>query len=164
LIRIVRLALAAIVVAGAGCRQPLQQARPSVETLAQDVLTSLENRDTDRLRALALDETEFREVIWPELPAARPERNLTADYVWGEQRIKSEAGLQGVLSEHGGHALRLVRVEFRGETTQQRTFLVRRNPVVVIRDASTGGEQTVKLFGSIVERDGGFKIFSYNVD
>jgi hypothetical protein len=26
------------------------------------------------------------------------------------------------------------------------------------------GEQTLRLFGSVVERDGGFKIFSYNVD
>ena len=158
-----RLALAAILVAGAACRQPLSHARPSAAALVEDVLTALEKRDAAGLRELALDEAEFRDAIWPELPAARPERNLTADYVWREQRTKSEAGLQAVLADYGGRPLKLVRLEVRGATTQHRTFLVRRDPAVVVRGMGDA-EQTLRLFGSIVERDGGFKIFSYNVD
>ena len=158
-----RLALAAILVASAACRQALPHARPSADALVEDVLIALAHRDAVQLRQLALSEDEFRDTIWPELPAARPERNLTADYVWCEQRTKSEAGLQSVLSEYGGRTLNLVRLEFRGETTQHRTFLVRRDPSVVVR-GSDAQEQSLRLFGSIVERDGGFKIFSYNVD
>lgn len=163
MIVLARLALAAVLAATVACRQPLPHARPSADVLVEDVLTALERRDAARLRQLALSEAEFRVAIWPELPAARPERNLTADYVWREQRIKSEAGLQSVLAEHGGKTLELVRLEFRGETTQHRTFLVRREPAVVVRGADVE-EQTLRLFGSIVERDGGFKIFSYSVD
>jgi hypothetical protein len=157
------LALAAILVACAACRQPLPHARLSADVLAEDVLRALENRDAARLRELALSEAEFRDVIWPELPAARPERNLTADYVWREQRAKSEAGLHSVLGQYGGKPLKLVRLEVRGETMQHRTFIVRRDTAVVVRGVGDA-EQPLRLFGSIVERDGGFKIFSYNVD
>jgi hypothetical protein len=158
-----RLALAAVLVASAACGKPLPHARPSADALVKDVLAALEHRDAVQLRQLALSEAEFRDTIWPELPAARPERNLTADYVWREQRAKSEAGLQSVLADYGGKPLNLVRLEFRGETTQHRTFLVRRDATVVVRGPDVE-EQTLRLFGSIVEREGGFKIFSYNVD
>jgi hypothetical protein len=160
---LVRFGLAAILVASAACRQPLPHAQPSIDALVEDVLTALEHRDAARLRHLAVSEIEFREAIWPELPAARPERNLTAAYVWGDQHTRSEAGLQSAIADYGGKTLNLVRLEFRGETTQHRTFLVRRDPAVVVR-GTDAQEQTLRLFGSIVEHDGGFKIFSYNVD
>ncbi len=54
------------------------------------------------LRDLALNEIEFREQVWPELPAARPERNLPFSYVWGDLRQKSDANLERTLARHGG--------------------------------------------------------------
>jgi hypothetical protein len=77
--------------------------------------------------------------------------------------MKSEASLRRLLAEHGGQALTLERLEFAGETTQHRSYLVRREAVVVARDAGQP-PQSLRLFGSMIERDGGFKVFSYIVD
>ena len=158
-----RLVLTALLAASTGCSRHLPDAQPSADTLAAEVLAALERRDVVRLQQLALNEDEFRDVVWPELPAARPERNLTADYVWRDLRSKSRVGLQALIAEYGGQPLQLVRVEYRGETTQYRTFLVRRDAIVVARD-DDGREQRLRLFGSVLQREGGFKIFSYNVD
>ena len=127
------------------------------------MLAALEQRDAGRLRELAVTEAEFRDVVWPELPAARPERNLTVDYVWNDLRVKSEVGLAGVLAEHGGTNHTFVRLEFAGETTQYRTYLVRRDAIVIVRDADQR-ERRLKLFGSVFEGAGGFKVYSYVVD
>lgn len=155
------LLLAAIL--ASGCRQPLPNAQASPDALAHQVLAALERRDVDRLRQLALTESEFRDVVWPELPAARPERNLPFDYVWNDLRMKSEASLQRLVAEHGGQTRTLTRLEFAGETTQHRTYLVRREAVVVAHDAAQRA-QSLRLFGSMIERGGGFKVFSYVVD
>ena len=155
--------LLAAAVLAVGCREPLAHAAPSAEALGRDVLSALEHGDAARLRELAVAEREFREVIWPELPAARPERNLPAEYVWADLRMKSEAGLRRLLAEHGGKPQRFVRVDFGGETTQHQTYLIRRETIVVVQDAA-GRERPLRLFGSTLERDGGFKVFSYVTD
>jgi hypothetical protein len=147
----------------AGCGQPLPNAQPSPDALAHQLLAALEQRDVDRLRQLALTESEFRDVVWPELPAARPERNLSFHYVWNDLRMKSEASLQRLVAEHGGRGRTFVRLEFAGETTQHRTYLVRREAVVVAHDAGQPA-QPLRLFGSMIERNGAFKVFSYIVD
>jgi hypothetical protein len=158
-----RLVLVAVLAVSAGCSAPFPHAQPSADALAGEVLAALERRDAPRLHELALNEDEFRVVIWPELPAARPERNLTADYVWGDLQSKSRVGFQAILAEYGGRRLQFVRLEYQGETSQHRTFLVRRDAVVVAREGS-GHEQRLRLFGSVVERGGAFKVFSYNID
>jgi hypothetical protein len=163
-----KLALAAIVAAcaataGTACTRPLDHAQPSPDALAEAVLSALEARDVERLRALAVSEAEFRDVIWPELPASRPERNLSMDFVWKDLQIKSEAGLRRVLAEHGGRSQHLVRVGFNGDTSQYRSYLVHREAVVTARDPARG-EERLALFGSMLEQDGRFKVFSYVVD
>jgi len=97
------------------------------------------------------------------LPAARPERSLTADYVWSDLAAKSGAALRHAVREHAGRRLSLERIRFAGGTTQYRTYLVHRNAVVTIRDGA-GAPQDLRLFGSVIERSGRFKIFSYVVD
>lgn len=115
------------------------------------------------LRDLALSEQEFRDHVWPDLPAAKPERNLPFSYVWGDLRQKSQAGLAGILATHGGHRYELVGVRFDGTSTRYGTCEVHRDTVLTVRDPS-GMQQDVELFGSSVEQDGRWKVFSYVVD
>jgi hypothetical protein len=147
----------------AGCQAPLPHAASGPDALAQDLLAALERKDRQRLRELAVSDREFFDIVWPELPAARPERNLSPEYVWAGLRTKSEAGLQRVLAEHGGRSYEFVRLTHEGAVTQHRTFVVRRQAVVVVRD-SEGQERSLHLFGSTLERAGRFKVFSYVVD
>jgi hypothetical protein len=131
--------------------------------LAEAVLDALARRDAEVLEALALSETEFRKVVWPELPSSRPEVNLPVDYAWRDLNQKSRGHLRALVEGFGGRRLSLVRIEFAGETTRYRTFSVRRKAVVVAHD---GGEavERFRLFGSVLEQQGRFKLFSYVVD
>ena len=59
--------------------------------------------------------------------------------------------------------LDLQSIGFRGETSQYGTATVRRESVLVVR-GSDGTVREIRLFGSMVEQDGRFKVFSYVTD
>lgn len=124
---------------------------------------ALERRDGAALSGLALNEQEFREQVWPELPASRPERNLPFSYVWGDLHQKSEAGLGETLAKYGGRRYTLIAVTFRGETSRYPTYTVHRETVLQVRDEG-GTAADLRLFGSTLEKDGAWKVFSYVVD
>jgi hypothetical protein len=153
-----------VVLSAAGCGpHRLDNLQPTSEALAREVLAALARRDTDRLRALAINETEFEQRVWPGLPASRPERNLPWSYVWLDLRQKSEAQLTRTLQEHGGRTYELQKVTFTGETTEHGTYRVYRDSVLTVRDAA-GQSIDLRLFGSAVESEDGWKVFSYVVD
>jgi hypothetical protein len=150
-------------VCGCESRPLLSNTHPSPDALARAVLGAVERQDAAALRALALNEEEFREQVWPELPAARPERNLPFSYVWGDLRQKSEEGLVRTLARHGGRRYALVSVRTAGETTRYPSYTVSRETVLLAR-GETGVESELRLFGSILQKDGAWKVFSYVVD
>ncbi len=135
----------------AGCAPPaLAGSFESPEALASAVLSRLEARDETGLLALAVNEAEFRERVWPELPASRPDRNLPFGYVWTDLRTKSLGSLRGVLAEHGGRRYSVVAVRAAGGMTQYDTYLVHRETVIDARGPD-GTVQSLQLFGSMIE-------------
>lgn len=142
---------------------PLADTWSSAEEAATAVLQALGERDRARLMRLSLNEAEFREHVWPELPAARPERNLPFGYVWSDLRQKSEASLAATLANHGGRQYRFKEVRFAGETTRYQSYAVHREGIVRVT-LPDGSEEELKLFGSMFEKDGRWKIFSYVTD
>jgi type IV secretory pathway VirD2 relaxase len=132
-------------------------------SLATAVLDALERRDRATLASLALTEQEFGTRVWPELPAARPERNLPLSFVWADLSQKSQSSLAELLAQHGGRRYSLVSVGFAGETTKYTTFAVHRKSELTLKTAE-GTELQLRLFGSVIEVDGTFKVFSYVVD
>jgi hypothetical protein len=138
---------------------PLANAHPSPSSLASAVLDALARRDRAALEALALNETEFRDHVWPQLPAARPERNLPFSYVWGDLRQKSAQALAAVMSREGGRRYELVGVRFAADTDYQ-TYRVHRDATLLVRDGS-GMEFDLRVCGSMLEQDGAWKVFSY---
>ena len=162
----------AAVIATAACTQPAEPTRSaaplsntfeSPEALARTLLDSLAQNDRARLRALPLSETEFRDHVWPELPTSRPERHVPFDYAWGQMKQHSDGSLQQTIARYGGKRLALVRTQFTGETTQYQSFVVRRESEIVAAD-ETGREVVLRLYGSVLVKDGRFKLFSYVVD
>lgn len=152
----------------AGCGMPsspspLANSYASADALASAVLDAVARRDANALRSLGLSEQEFRAHVWPELPSARPERNLPFSYVWGELRQKSEAGLQVTLASHGGRRYELTGVRFSAAATKYPRYVVHPESVFVVQD-SQGSEQQFRLCGSMLEKDGKWKVFSYVVD
>ena len=153
------LALAALV----ACSRvpPLANSHPSASSLASAVLDAVARRDRATLEALALSEVEFRDYVWPQLPAARPERNLPFSFVWGDLRQKSNQTLGQILSREGGQGYELVAVRFAG-VTDYRTYRVHREATFRVRDSS-GAESDLRLCGSMLEQNGAWKVFSYIV-
>jgi hypothetical protein len=139
---------------------PLPHAHASPEALARAVLDAVAQRDVEALRMLALNKEEFEEHVWPELPAARPERNLTANYVWGDLQQKSNIMLRAMLAAHGGKRYELTGIRFLGETTAYASFRVHRESELSVKQDG-GDEQQIRLFGSMIEKAGKYKVFSY---
>lgn len=157
------LGVAAALAAGCAGPPPLEHVQPSPEVLARQVLQAVERRDAAALRALAVDEEEFTAHVWPSLPAARRERNLPLSYVWGQLRQKSEHQLAATLAAHGGRPYDLVRVDFGGATVRYAGYAVHRDTTLVVRTRE-GLQERLRLYGSTLEKDGAFKVFSYVVE
>jgi hypothetical protein len=158
------LAVLAVAAALAGCNRvpPLAGTYDTPEALARAVLSALAAADRPRLEALALSEAEFRAHVWPSLPAAREERNLPFSYVWGDLRQKSGHSLSGIVAAQGGLKYELAGVRFEGETDYGQ-YTVHREASFDVR-LSSGRTETVRVCGSMIEKDGGWKVFSYVVD
>ena len=156
--------LALILVVTLACSAPpLAHSHDSADSLVRDVLEAFASRDDAHLRRLAVSQEEFRRQVWPSLPAARPERNLPFDYVWGDLLQKSDNRLRANLSAHGGRSYQLRRVTFSGGTSEYAGFLVHRDALLVVQDRA-GADLELRLFGSAIEMDGVWKVFSFNTD
>jgi hypothetical protein len=160
-------ALIALALAGAACaseaRAALAGSAASPEEAARVVLDRLAARDLEGLRALAIDEHEFRRIVWPALPSSRPEANLPVEYAWASLRQTSLGALATTVSAHGGQNYQLLSVRFRGETTAYDGFTVHRDTELVVRERS-GAARTIRVFGSMIERDGRWKVISFVTD
>ncbi|MEW6321399.1 MAG: hypothetical protein AB1635_09955 [Acidobacteriota bacterium] len=132
----------------------------SLEALGEAVLDAIAAGDRAALAALALSEAEFRQHVWPELPASRPARNLPVEYVWGQLAQRSAQSLEQTLARYGGRRYRLERVSFAGETTRYATFDVRRDTEIIATD-DTGRTSVLRLFGATLVRHGRFQVFSF---
>jgi hypothetical protein len=136
----------------------------SPQAVAAAVIDALEARDQAALERLVVNEREFRQVVWPRQPAARPERNIPWDYAWRSLAARSRHQLRARLAEWGrGRRPAVVAVAFAGETTDYGAYRVHRRTVVTLRDAA-GRLTTVRVFGSLIEQGGRYKVFSYVVD
>lgn len=157
------LLVVATLLAGAGCTRvpPLAGTHESPDAVVRAVLDALAARDQAALTALVLTEQEFKDHVWPHLPAARPERNLPFSYVWGDLHQKSQQNLSRSVREFGGRRLRLTRVSFSGKTAYPGS-VVHREAVATVTDEK-GYTVDVRVCGSLIEQDGRWKVFSYVV-
>lgn len=135
----------------------------SSEDLARAFLKALEENDVDRLKAFALTKEEFRHYVWPQLPASRPENGVPFDYGWADLHQKSDNSLRRTWSSYHGKHLELLSIRFDDGTTDYGAYEVHRDARVKVRD-ERGRERWLDLFGSVMERQGKFKLFSYVTD
>jgi hypothetical protein len=145
---------------GAASIPRFTNARASQEELAQAVLHSIAVGDIKAMQALSISKEEFQRFVWPELPASNPKTNLPLDFVWNELYYRSMIRMERSFDDLKGKNLELIRVVHRGKIAEYKSFLVYQDMEVVIREA--GGEETpYRLFGTLIEMDGVWKVFSY---
>lgn len=144
---------------------PLSTTFDTPEALAEAFLDALYRKDVGVLKKFGLSKEEFRLHVWPELPASRLEKNpLPFDYGWNDLHQKSTNSLRRTYATYGGRKLTFINLEFEDETTTYETFKVHRDARVVVRDEERGETLRLDLFGSMMEKDGRFKLFSYVTD
>ena len=89
--------VAASLLSAGGCgilRLQLQHTSGSPKAVAEAVVAALDSRDVAALERLSVNELEFRRVVWPRQPAARPERNIPWEYAWRDLAAKSRLQLR----------------------------------------------------------------------
>jgi hypothetical protein len=142
---------------------PLGNTFPSAEGAARAVIEAMQAHDLARLRRMSLTEEEFRAYVWPRLPASRPERNVPLDFVWQMLQQNSEGHLHQTLGAVTEIPMLLRSVRFLGEATVYGDVTVHRDTALDVA-APDGTTRTVRLFGSMIEQDGNWKIFSFVVN
>ena len=138
----------------------LAGSRPSMETLSIDFLQALEGGDEDAIRQLALSKEQFAEFVWPELPASDPSTNLNVDWVWNQMHMRSLVDLSTAVFSNTGRHYDFVDFRFAEEVEEYRTYKVHRDARLKVVDEN-GEEIELNLFGSVLEMDDEFKIFSF---
>jgi hypothetical protein len=143
---------------------PLSYAFDSPDSLAKAFLDALYQKDVETLKRFALNEEEFRHHVWPELPVSQLKKPLPFEYGWADLHQKSINSLKRTYARYGGKQLTFIRLEFEEGTTSYETYVVHRDARVVVKDEEAGREARLDLFGSIMEKNGRFKLFSYVTD
>ena len=127
------------------------------------MLDALAAGDAHRLAGLALDGREFRDVVWPELPASRPERGVPVSYAWADLRQKSSNALRRLVARWGGRRFTLLGVAHDGDTTDYGPYRVHRETRLRVLDEG-GREMEMAFYGSTFVRGDEYKVFSFVVD
>jgi hypothetical protein len=143
---------------------PLSSLFDSPEALARVVLEAFAREDVETLKALPLTREEFRVHVWPKLPASRPERNVPFDYGWTDLHQKSVSSISTNFKNYRGRNFELLAIAFQGDETDYGSFVVRRKSLLRVKDRDTGEELSLALFGSVMEWNGKYKLFSYVTD
>lgn len=140
----------------------LTNAAPSPQELARRFLRALAAEDVAAIKSLRLTKTEFCDYVFSELPSSKVP-NLSCDFAWDQATLRSDGGLYDLLPIYKGKKYEMVSLRFAGGSESYQTYKVIKDTRVVIRDEHRV-EKEVKLFGSILEMDGQYKLFSFVVN
>ncbi|HSG47234.1 MAG TPA: hypothetical protein VLA43_05375, partial [Longimicrobiales bacterium] len=139
---------------------PFPGASTSLNDLGGTVLAALTAGDTLALEAVRLTEQEHNEVIWPELPASRPEVNFPVELAWENVALRNRRDLTRTLPWFRGRSAQFQAVECRGDTEEFASFFVLTDCYIVF-DTAAEGRLEAQVFKDVVVRNGGYKIFRY---
>jgi len=142
----------------------LEGGAASVSSLIERYMDALAAHDTAALVSMHLTDAEFAWLYYPESPYTRRPYRQDPDVVWSLLRLNSEKGIARALRLYGG-----VEAGFLGSTCGESPLLQGRNRLwqncrPMVRPSSGDGAVAMRLFGSILERDGRFKFLSYTND
>jgi hypothetical protein len=139
----------------------LDSAQSSAESLARLSLNYIASGNINALKQLRITKQEYCNILWPELPGSRVP-NLPCDFAWDQATLRSNGGFNEMLAEHRRKQYQFISMRVRG-VEQYQTFKALKEPYIKIRDEQ-GIEREIRMFGSILELDGQYKLFSFVSD
>ena len=123
-------------------------------------MKALAANDSADLRAMAVGAREFADLVYPESPYTHPPYRQSPALVWNQIQNPSASGFTRLVRRLGNQPLHYVDHRCDAKPDRQGHNLIWTNCFVRLRDP---GEDTTshRLFGSIIQRDGEYKIASY---
>jgi hypothetical protein len=135
-------------------------ASASREALIRRVVRDVVESDSTDLSAAAITPREFIDLIYPSSPYTHPPYEQPPDLVWMQIANPSAAGYRRLLARRGGQAFAYIGHGCASKAERQGPNTLFVDCVITVRDPSRA-EIKQRWFGSIIERDGRFKILSY---
>jgi hypothetical protein len=135
----------------------------SAESLMEQVVGSLQARDTASFQALSIDLPVFAWLYFPTSVTARPPYELPPGMAWLQLQEENRKGLFRALRELGGR-----RLDYVGHQCAEAPVLEGENRIwthcLLTLRIDDGKARPVRLFSSILERDGRFVVLSWAND
>lgn len=139
-------------------KRELSNSCGSIDALAEKVLEAVAAEDAQVLDGLRINQDEFKQYLWPEFPASK--NNVPYDFAWDNLNGKTVKGLRRALSDYGKQKFELESVSFKEGIEEYPTFKIHTKAVLHVKDR-VGNEKELEFCGSIIERNGEFKLLSY---
>ncbi|HEU4884582.1 MAG TPA: hypothetical protein VFT45_20165 [Longimicrobium sp.] len=136
---------------------------PSRDSLVARFTDAVARQDTAAIRAMVLDRAEYGWIYFPSLQRMNPATHLQPEVMWMLQAQESEKGITRVMRRLGGGQARLGAYACEAEPRVEGANRYW-DACTVETDAQDGQKATLKLFGSLIERGGRWKIVSYAND
>lgn len=138
----------------------LRHGSPSRDALVARFVRALANGDSTELRAMAVNAHEFIDIVYPESPNTKPPFQQDPALVWRTIQNPSASGFTRLLRRAGGIPVRLSRYACQSAPLRQGKNRFWRDCQLTL--VGPQGDTSVhRFFGSILERDGQFKILSF---
>lgn len=138
----------------------LSNGSSSREELVKRVVRDVAVRDSADLRALTLTAREFADLVYPSSPYTRPPYRTAPGLVWMQISQPGATGLKRLLARRGGTTFEYV--DFSCQPTPERQGANTLWTDCQVRVLGPTRETlTQRWFGSIIERDGIYKIVSF---
>jgi hypothetical protein len=132
------------------------------DTLIVRFMRAVERGDTASIRAMVLTRAEFAHLYYPTSPYTRRPTKQVAGLAWFLILQESQKGISRVFNRYGGRASTYVSHACEPEPRTDAGFRYWDRCLVTVREGGASVER--RLFGSVIERDGHFKFFSYSND
>jgi hypothetical protein len=133
----------------------------SPDALGERVVAALNRGDARGLNALRVTEDEYIGWMWREFPASRPPMNFPADFAWNNLNAKCITAISRTIRNYGQRKLRYRSIRFEKPEESYRGFQLMRGSVLTV-STPEGKDVDLHVLGSVVKRDGGYKLLSYN--
>lgn len=138
----------------------LRGGEPTAEALTRALLRALEAHDTATVRRLVLSRAEFAWLYYPHTRYTKPPYELGPELLWLQMGASSEKGIVRLLRRYGGSQLRFEALLCEDSVLVEGPNRV--TPSCRVRFAAAdSAARDLRIFGSLLQRDGQYKFVSY---
>ncbi len=132
----------------------------SPEALMKQVFAALEHKDSAALQQLTITPEEFKKFVWPSFNP--PPTGTNAEKYYKLYSASNGVGIDEYLKQYGGRKVEVLKVTLNPPSKKSKNYTLAPGAQIALRDDS-GQEKTVRMLGTVLERDGRYKVATYYV-